>query len=93
MKKLILIVCSILLSACVSVGTSFKWENVRSVEVGDTKSELNAKMGAPYSVSSRGKQEIWVWTWVGSFGAHRTVSFILEDNKVKGVPTVPDEFK
>ncbi|WP_423198692.1 MULTISPECIES: outer membrane protein assembly factor BamE domain-containing protein [unclassified Cupriavidus] len=92
MKNLVAsVTVAVLLAAC--AGTSFDWNQARSVKPGMTSAELQKIMGAPYMVSTRGDQTIWVYSQANGFtGSTRTVSFVLKDEAVVGVPTIPTSF-
>ena len=99
-KKIVgisLIVSSLLLVGC--AGTNFSWENVSTVKLGDTGSEVTKKMGGkPNGVSAAridGKVvEKYVWVFVnGMAGTSKTVSFVLTDGKVTSIPVVSQGIK
>lgn len=74
-------------------GSSFKFDDARRVEVGMTESQLTQLMGKPYSVTSRGDTQIWVWVhYNGLTGGMNKISFIMKDGKVYSVPTIPKSF-
>ncbi len=99
-KKIIgisLITSSFLLIGC--AGKNFNWENASSVKLGDTGSVVNKKMGGkPYSVSAStvdGKVvEKYIWVFAnGMTGSTKSVSFVLTDGKVTGIPTITQSIK
>lgn len=91
MKKLIVILLSLVLLAC--VGTPFRFENARQVKVGMAEAEVTQLMGPPYMVSTVGDQQIWVWSYAPMIGAPQSVTFIMKDGKVSKFPTIPESFK
>ena len=96
MNKFILIVLIFILSGC--AGTSFNFDDVRKVKVGDSREILVEKMrGEPYMVNAtltaEGTQEIYVYTYVGFGYSTKTASFILIDGIVTSAPYVPTGFK
>lgn len=72
-------------------GTSFGWEQARAVRVGMTTQEVEAVLGKPYMVQSRGDgTQSWVWSHGnGITGAARAVSFPVRDGRVIGTPDIP----
>jgi hypothetical protein len=73
---------------------SIKWDDARQLRVGMTESELTAKMGTPYSVTSKSDgTEIWVWVNVDLLMGTQTMSVIIKDGKVVTVPKIPDSFR
>jgi hypothetical protein len=100
MKKIVsisLITSSLLLVGC--AGKNFNWENASTVKLGDTGAEVNKKMGGkPYTVSAstvNGKVvEKYIWVFAnGMTGSTKSVSFILTDGKVTGIPTITQSIK
>jgi len=95
MKKLMILAFALILSACSMGGSgSIKWDNARQLRVGMTESELTAKMGAPYQVTSKSDgTEMWQWINVDMMFGTQQLSVILKDSKVITVPKVPDSFR
>ncbi len=95
MKKIIILAFALMLSACSMGGSgSIKWDDARQLRVGMTESELTAKMGTPYSVTSKSDgTEIWVWVNVDLLMGTQTMSVIIKDGKVVTVPKIPDSFR
>jgi hypothetical protein len=100
MKKIVsisLITSSLLLVGC--AGKNFNWENASTVKLGDTGAEVNKKMGGkPLTVSAstvNGKVvEKYIWVFAnGMTGSTKSVSFILTDGKVTGIPTITQSIK
>jgi len=86
------LIAAALLSGC--AGSRFKMANARKVEVGMTEQQVTKLMGRPYSVVSKGEEQIWIWSQAnGLTGSSQSVSFIMRDRKVVSVPTIPDSFK
>ncbi|NKI18952.1 outer membrane protein assembly factor BamE [Spongiibacter sp. KMU-166] len=80
----------LILVAC--AGVPFTWENARKVELGMSADQVTELMGNPYSVTTRGGEVIWVYTWVNLASGTKTVSYIFKDGAVISVPTIPDGF-
>jgi len=56
-----------------------------------TEQQVTKLMGRPYSVVSKGEEQIWIWSQAnGLTGSSQSVSFIMRDRKVVSVPTIPD---
>jgi outer membrane protein assembly factor BamE (lipoprotein component of BamABCDE complex) len=92
MKKIaILFSAAALLAAC--AGTSFNWDSARKVQPGMTQQQLTEIMGAPYMVTSRGKNQVWIYSYASTFGGAKSASFILTEGKVVETPAIPDSFK
>lgn len=92
MRALIVISLLAALSGC--AGTNFSYENARQVKVGMTEAEVTRLMGQPYSVASRGDEQMWVWSRANGFtGASRSVSFKMKDGRVIEVPQIPESFE
>jgi hypothetical protein len=92
MKAFLVIFLTLSIIAC--AGSPFKFENARMVEVGMSQDELTNLLGKPYMVTTRGQDQIWVWSHAnGMTGAAKSVSFIIRDGKVVSVPTIPDSFE
>jgi outer membrane protein assembly factor BamE (lipoprotein component of BamABCDE complex) len=80
------------LAAC--AGTNFSFDNARQVQVGMTEAQVTQLMGAPYMVTTKGEQQIWVWSHVnGLTGGSQSVTFTFKDGKVTTVPVIPQSFK
>ena len=95
MKKVFaLLLASLLLTACATAGTKFDFSQARQIRVGMTEQEVVQLMGKPMSVTARGQNQVWVWSYAnGMTGGSRSISFIMKDGKVSTVPTIPDSFK
>ena len=92
MKYVIAVFLTLTLIAC--AGTPFNFENARQVKVGMAESEVTSLMGSPYLVTTKGEEQIWVWSYAnGMSGASKSISFVMKDGKVISVPTIPDSFK
>ena len=74
-------------------GTPFRFDDARKVKVGMTEKELTALMGSPYMVTTKGDEQIWVWSAATAFGTSKFVSFPLRDGKVSAVPYLPESFR
>ena len=92
MRYIAIAVLTSALIAC--AGSPFRFENARQVKVGMTEAEVTQLMGRPYMVTSKGEEQICVWSYAnGMTGGSRSISFIMKDGKVSTVPTIPDSFK
>ena len=79
------------LSGC--AGTQFSYDKARTVEVGMSEYEVLHIMGRPYSVVTRGDEQMWVWSHATAWGGARAVSFKMKDGKVIETPSIPQSFK
>lgn len=85
------LLAAIALTAC--AGTAFNWNQARAIKEGMTAEELQKIMGEPYMVTTRGDETIWVYSQANGFtGSHKSVTFVLKDQKVVGLPTIPSSF-
>lgn len=92
MRALITASLVALLAGC--AGTNFSYDSARQVKVGMTEAEVTRLMGPPYSVASRGDEQMWVWSRANGFtGASRAVSFKMKNGQVIEVPQIPESFK
>lgn len=93
MKKLITVVfVALIVSGC--AGTPINMSRARMIKVGMTEAEVTGLMGKPYSITTRGDDQIWVWANAnGLTGAHTALSYIMRDGKVTSVPTIPSSFQ
>jgi outer membrane protein assembly factor BamE (lipoprotein component of BamABCDE complex) len=93
MKKfLIVALAAALIAGC--AGTKINWDRARTVQVGMTDAQLTEIMGKPYMVTTRGDDQIWVWSYAnGMTGSHGAISYTLREGKVVAVPKIPDSFK
>lgn len=92
MRALVAASLLVLLAGC--AGSDFSYDNARQVRVGMTEAEVTQLMGQPYSVASRGDEQMWVWSQANGFtGASRAVSFKMKDGKVVEVPQIPESFR
>lgn len=90
-KTAALLLAGLLVSAC--AGTPFSFDQAREVKVGMTEPQVEQLMGKPYLVTTRGNQEIWVYSFANAFGGAKEVSYVFVDGKVTQVPTIPASFK
>ena len=97
MKKVYaLLLTSLLLTACATAGTKFDFSQARQIGVGMTEQEVVQLMGKPMSVTARGQNQVWVWSYAkaGAFSVDsKSVSVIFQDGRVVEAPTIPDSFK
>lgn len=91
-RALVVTLATALLTAC--AGSAFTMNDARQVRVGMTTAELQAVMKSnPYSVTSRGDTQIWIWSEANGFtGSHQSVSFVVKEGKVYSVPVIPASF-
>jgi hypothetical protein len=64
--------------------TQFK--KIRSIEPGMTGAEIVRKIGRPYSVTSIGEKDLWIW-----IKRNGHFSLWMENGLCVGVPRVPDK--
>ncbi len=92
MRLLLLAVVFAVLAGC--AGSRFTFDNARQVKPGMSESDVTQLLGPPYSVTSRGDTQIWVWSYAnGLTGAHQSVAFPMQGGKVVSVPTIPASFR
>jgi hypothetical protein len=93
MKKLIAVIfIAVLVTGC--AGTPINMSHARMVKVGMTEAEITGLMGKPYSITTKGDDQIWVWANAnGITGAHTALSYGMHDGKVTSVPTIPSSFQ
>lgn len=92
LKLLTSIAIAAALAGC--AGSNFSYDNARKVEIGMTEAQLVGLMGQPYSVASRGNEQMWIWSHANGFsGSSKAVSFKVIDGKVAEVPKIPESFK
>lgn len=81
-----------ILAAC--AGTPIKWDDARKLRPGMTEAEVTQLVGRPYSVTSRGADQIWVWSQAnGMTGSSQSMSVLMRDGRVADVPAIPSSFK
>lgn len=93
MKQIFLFIVLLCMSF-VAEAKSFKWDDVRKIEIGMTKEQVIKLVGKPSNVvSANGKvQYSWLkYNWVTSKASIVWIDFV--DGKVAAVPDVPAEFK
>ena len=87
------------LQSCTAGGTYFQWGQARKLQIGMTTSEVTQLLGRPYSVQSmttaKGSQETWTWICMNPYDPsnHRNIWLIFIEDKLTGVPKVPDSFQ
>lgn len=92
MRTIFAALVMIVLAGC--AGTNFSYDRARQVQVGMTEAEVTKIMGPPYSVSSAGGSQMWIWSHAnGMTGSSRAVSFKMQDGVVVEVPQIPASFK
>lgn len=84
------VIVAVVLSSC--AGSSFNWDQARSIKTGMTEAQLVDVMGKPYMVTARGDSQIWVYSHANAFAGAKSVSFILKDGRVVETPVVPQAF-
>jgi len=82
---------ALVLAGC--AGTNFSYDQARKVRVGMTEAEVMQLMGRPYSVTSRGNEQMWVWSHAKAFSGARAVSFKFSNGRVVEVPSIPESFR
>lgn len=98
MKHIFLLFCVLLVTGCVTVGSSFDWSQARQVKKGMNQSQVEAIMGKPATVVSESGIERWVWSYGSSnmlslqtTGGSFSIDF--KDGRVSTVPTIPASFQ
>ena len=93
MKKIILILATVLLTACAGSG-SINWDNARAIKQGMTQSEVKQLIGDPYQVRSANGNETWVWVHANGFtGATNSIALVFKDGILQSDLKIPDSFK
>jgi hypothetical protein len=93
MRKIVIVAAlAAIIAGC--AGTKFSFDRARQVTVGMSEAEVITLMGNPYSVSTLGDKELWIWSYAnGVSGGSRTISFLLNDGRVVETPNIPKSFK
>lgn len=93
MKKLIVIIAVLFLSACAGSG-SIKWNEARKIKVGMTEKEVTEVMGSPYQAQVLGNDGTyrWVWVDVNLMMGTQKMSAELKNGVVVSVPFIPESF-
>jgi len=92
MRALVTLLLIAALSGC--AGTNFSYDNARKVQVGMTEAQLIQLMGRPYMVTTRGNEQMWVWSRANGFtGLSRAVSFKMKNGVVSEIPVIPESFR
>ncbi len=84
----VLVACLFLGAGC--VGTPYRWDSAREIEVGMTKDEVREIMGKPYVISMAGDNEFWTWAYGTGLGSGGSFRIVLVDGVVTEVPTISD---
>lgn len=83
--------CLVMLAGC--AGTKVNWDRVRNLQPGATEAHVRDQLGAPYSITARGDQQIWVWSHANGFtGSNHWLALVMKDGKLVDVPKIPDSF-
>lgn len=90
-KKFLVTAVVMLLVAC--AGTSFNWDQARSVKQGMTEAQLLEIMGNPYMVTVHGDKQYWIYSHATAFGGAKSISYVMKDGRVSEAPSVPEVFK
>lgn len=91
-KHLLAAAMAIVLSGC--AGTSINWNDARQLRAGMTEAEVTGLVGRPYAVTSRGQDQIWVWSHAnGMTGSSQSMSVIMRGGRLVEAPVVPESFK
>lgn len=91
MKNIFLMSVVASLSAC--MGTYFKWEQARRVQLGMTEHEVEEIMGHPMTAATRGDRDVWTYVYGTGWGTSGAVTYILKDGKVVEIPRIPASYK
>ena len=75
------------------VGTPFRWDTARKIQLGMTKAQVVGIMGAPYVKAVAGQNQVETWTWsygtgIGTGGAYKIA---FKDDVVSEIPKIPAE--
>lgn len=89
-KLFALLVALVIFAGC--VGTPFRWDTARKIQLGMTKAQVQEIMGKPYMVSTVGESEVWMWSYGTGLGTGGAFKVLMKDNKVAEVPKIPDSF-
>ncbi|WP_076591718.1 hypothetical protein [Herminiimonas arsenitoxidans] len=84
---------SILFSACASAGTTFNWDQARSIKAGMTEEEVIEKIGKPYAITAQGQRQVWLYSHANASGVANSISLIMKNGRVFEAPRVPYSFK
>ena len=97
-RRTILALLALILSGCVTVGSSFEWSQARQIKKGMNQAQVEAIMGKPMTVVSESGVERWGWSYgtsdmmaIHSTGGSFSIDF--KDGRVVTVPTIPASFQ
>ena len=91
MKKLVVILFALVLTACAGSG-SIKWDHARQIKIGMTEKEVTQLMGSPYQIQGAGEHDRWVWVNVVAFGGVEKMTASFKNGVVVEVPRIPESF-
>jgi hypothetical protein len=89
-KLLVPLIALLLFAGC--VGTPFRWETARKIQVGMTKAEVTTLMGNPAIMTTAGESEIWTWSYGTGLGTGAAFKIVIKGDKVTEVPKIPGQF-
>ena len=97
-RRSVFVLLALILSGCVTVGSSFQWSQARQIKKGMNQAQVEAIMGKPTTVVSQSGIERWAWSYgtsdmmaIHSTGASFSIDF--KDGRVVTVPTIPASFQ
>lgn len=91
-KPLLATALAIVLSGC--AGTSINWNDARQLRAGMTEAEVTELVGRPYAVTSRGQDQIWIWSHAnGMTGSSQSMSVVMRGGRLVDAPTIPEAFR
>ncbi len=89
-NKIILVVALAFLIGC--AGNPFSFDSARKITVGMSETQLIGAMGEPYQKTAKKDCEVWLWSFSYGLFYGQSVSFIMKDGKVSGLPSIPITF-
>ncbi|MBL9187907.1 MAG: outer membrane protein assembly factor BamE [Opitutaceae bacterium] len=88
-KALLFLLLLGVLAGC--VGTPFRWDTARKIQVGMTKAQVTEIMGKPYVRAVAGEIETWTWSYGTGLGTGGAYKIALKDGIVTEVPKIPSD--
>lgn len=91
MKLILALAACLTLTAC-AYGTKFTYDDARQVQAGMTEQQVTELLGRPSAVMSQGGKQVWMWSYIRSFGSSQVTTVVMENGVVKDVPFIPASF-